>query len=142
MLSLPLIQHWCYSSLLFVHFLAAIQFHWHSTLPSQILMSLNQVGALPDCLLLLSFAMSFVFSSFALLTVTHWPLDFLYCCCCCTVSVTDFREHFSLLGIFHHTLLPHIWCMHHQNLLLSRFPWETLQRNVVNVICSDLMKLT
>ena len=55
------------------------------------------------------------------LMLSEFYSDFL--CSSCTASGTDLREWtFLASGIFYLTLLPHIWCMHHNNLLLSRLP--------------------
>ena len=53
-----------YSSLLILHFQAAVICPWHSTLPFQILMGSTRSELSLNCFLLLSFAMSFVYYFF------------------------------------------------------------------------------
>lgn len=64
--------------------------HWHSTLASQVLMSIYQLWVLPLLLFITFFCQIFCF---------------LYCCCC-SASATNLRDHFSPSDIFYLTLLP------------------------------------
>lgn len=75
------------------------------------------LSSTPNFFLLLFFAISFVFC------FVFFFLLFVVFCYCSTMSATNFRECLLPSGIFHLTLISHIWCMYCHNLLLSRFSW-------------------